>query len=69
MHHTSYGCHRQGINFFPVCLPCHLFVCHHPNNWIEDKKNPVKKSRNQPEFTEKLKQNYLQLKEAKKKLK
>jgi|SRR5579883_1440019 len=61
MHHTSYGKHSQGINFFPACAACHLLVCHSSKNWIKDKKDPVKKSHNTPEFVKQLKQNYKQL--------
>ncbi|MFL9458571.1 MULTISPECIES: hypothetical protein [Nostocales] len=62
IHHTNYkksGQDEVGVNWFFLCDSCHsLEVAHHPKNWIKDKEDPVWKSANTEEFTERLKLGY-----------
>ncbi|ARV58007.1 hypothetical protein BZZ01_04555 [Nostocales cyanobacterium HT-58-2] len=58
LHHSSYGKHELGENWFPLCKRCHTAIAHSPENWKKDKKNPVWGNRNTAEFTERLKRGY-----------
>jgi len=58
LHHTSYGGNRLGDNWFPVCKRCHDDLCHSPDNWMKDNKNPVWGNRNTEGFTKRLRLGY-----------
>lgn len=58
LHHASYGKDCIGFSVFPVCTRCHQSVCHAPDNWIVDYKNPVWGNHNSAEFTQRLQLGY-----------
>lgn len=71
VHHLRYkdehgaiaGREVPGVDVVPVCLDCHIPICHDPENWITDKRNPKLNNRNTPEFAKFLRDNYQHLEE------
>jgi len=75
VHHAMYsnwlgfsiaGKEELGTNIFPLCLPCH-HQAHLNCNYIKDKKNPVLRNRNTPQFHRTLINSYSSLKRKLKK--
>lgn len=69
VHHAKYcnwlgfsiaGRERVGVDIFPLCLSCH-YQAHNGLNYIKDKKNPVLRNRNTPQFYQVLTNNYYSL--------